>query len=265
MTASTGTDTRYDMRPGSVVDICPARGTPQRGASVGDRPRVVTRREGPAGPRTIAHGLRTFNASISGGTPDDASAYANFLHDLPGARARGVLWFLDVRVPDAEPPEPPPARDAAASRVPLVSPEGTERLHRTSVCRAHEPGNQLQRDRVQGARLPRRGGRARRHAVAVDRALARALSPHLHHVPRPRACGRASCRADGAVAERLGPHTRDRADTAAPRLRAVARGAVDTHASVATFGGTSSAFYDGVQMKVGNVRRLVGDVGTTGA
>ena len=95
-----------------------------------------------------------------------------------------------------------------------------------SCARARD---QLRRDRVQGARLPRRGGRVRRHAAAVDRALPCALSPHLHHVSRPRACGRASCRADGWVDPRLGPHTGDCVDTAASRLRAVARFSRHTH------------------------------------
>ena len=41
-------------------------------------------------------GRRTFNASVSAGTPDDTWAFANFLHALPGAEPQTVLWFVDV-------------------------------------------------------------------------------------------------------------------------------------------------------------------------
>lgn len=51
-------------------------------------------------------GLAGFNAAVSSGTPDDAWAFANLLHEKAGGAPQRVLWLLDVEALRARPLDP---------------------------------------------------------------------------------------------------------------------------------------------------------------
>ena len=51
-------------------------------------------------------GLAGFNAAVSSGTPDDAWAFANLLHESGGGAQQRVLWLLDVESMRRRPIDP---------------------------------------------------------------------------------------------------------------------------------------------------------------
>ena len=51
-------------------------------------------------------GLAGFNAAVSSGTPDDAWAFANLLHERAGGAQQRVLWLLDVESMRRHPVDP---------------------------------------------------------------------------------------------------------------------------------------------------------------
>jgi hypothetical protein len=51
-------------------------------------------------------GLAGFNAAVSSGTPDDAWAFANVLHEKAGGAEQRVLWLLDVEAMRRHPMDP---------------------------------------------------------------------------------------------------------------------------------------------------------------
>jgi hypothetical protein len=51
-------------------------------------------------------GLAGFNAAVSSGTPDDAWAFANLLHETAGGAQQRVLWMLDVESMRQRPIDP---------------------------------------------------------------------------------------------------------------------------------------------------------------
>jgi hypothetical protein len=51
-------------------------------------------------------GLAGFNAAVSSGTPDDAWAFANLLHEKAGGVQQRVLWLLDVESMRRRPIDP---------------------------------------------------------------------------------------------------------------------------------------------------------------
>ena len=91
-------------------------------------------------------GLGTFNASVSGGTPDDTWAYANFLHSLPALPYNACCGSsTSSRSSGASPTRttPTPAR-----ALPVVSPTDAAPGESPVQC-AHKP-----RDNLQPTRLP---------------------------------------------------------------------------------------------------------------
>ncbi len=223
-------------------------------------------------------GLSTFNASVSGGTPDDTWAYANFLHTLPGAPAQRVLWFLDVESLERSKPNPgllaTPQLAPYLLFPPQVAPPGSRRCSvRTSA----------------GTTYSARGFRAHDfHDAAVERHVSqrRSLALSITHYRTsyqryPELAPVAEHRFEETVSLInswgvtpvivLTPvHPLFEQQLAAPWTRmhqkvlnyiASLRHSLKIDfidaSSIATFGGTRRAFYDGVHMKVANVRRLV--------
>jgi hypothetical protein len=223
-------------------------------------------------------GLSTFNASVSGGTPDDTWAYANFLHSLPGAPPQRVLWFLDVE--SLERSKPNPGLVATPQLAPyLLSPP-----------QAPPPGSRQCRVRTSpGTTYSRRGFRAHDfHDAAVERHVsqARSLALSIAHYRAsyqrfPELVPAAEHRFEQTVslinswgdtpvvvltpvhplfAQQLaGPWGRMHRKVLAylASLPPTLRIRLIDASSIATFGGTPGAFYDGVHMKVPNMRLLL--------
>jgi hypothetical protein len=223
-------------------------------------------------------GLSTFNASVSGGTPDDTWAYANFLHALAGAPAQRVLWFLDVESLERSRPNPgllaTPQLAPYLLSPPEVPPPGSRECSvRTSP----------------GTTYSARGFRAHDfHDAAVERHVpqSRSLALSIAHYRTsyqrfPELLPAAEHRFEETVSlinswgvtpvVVLTPvHPLFEQQLAAPwgrmhrKVLAYLRSLPPTlkidfidASSIATFGGTPRAFYDGVHMKVPNMRLLL--------
>jgi hypothetical protein len=231
-------------------------------------------------PSLVRHltGLSTFNAAVSGGTPDDTWAYANFLHALPGAPAQRVLWFLDVE--SLERSTPNPGLLATPQLAPyLLSPPQTPPAGSRQCSLRTSPGTTYSA----------LGFRAHDfHDAAVERHVsqARSLALSIAHYRRsyqrfPALIPAAEQRFEQTVSLInswgvtpvivLTPvHPLFEKQLAVPwgrmhrKVLAYLASLPDTlkidfidASSIATFGGTPRAFYDGVHMKVANVRLLV--------
>lgn len=223
-------------------------------------------------------GLDTFNASVSGGTPDDTWAYANFLHALPGAPAQRVLWFLDVE--SLERSKPNPGLLATPELAPyLLSPPHAAPLGSPQCSLRSSPGTTYS---ARGFRAHDFHDAAVERHVSQRRSLALSIAHYRSAYRRyPDLIPAAEHRFEQTVALINGwgvtpvvvltpVHPRFRQELAVPwermhrKVLAYLRSLpsplridlVDA-SSIATFGGVPTAFYDGVHMKVQNVRLLV--------
>lgn len=223
-------------------------------------------------------GLRTFNAAVSGGTPDDMWAYANFLHSLPGAHAQRVLWFLDVESLAQKKTNPGLLADPQLAPYllspPQVPPPGSRRCTVRTT-----PGTTFS---ASGFRAHDYHDTAMERGVSLQTSLARSLlqyrasyTGYVDLVPT------ATHRFEQTVAlinswgvtpvvvltpdqpqfvAGLGApwaHMHQKVVSYLSSLPATLKIDVIDATSISTFGGSPRAFYDGVHMKVSNVRLLV--------
>jgi hypothetical protein len=223
-------------------------------------------------------GLSTYNAAVSGGTPDDTWAYANFLHARPGAPPQRVLWFLDVESLERSTPNPgllaTPELAPYLLDPPQVPPQGSRQCAvRTS------PGTVFS---ARGFRAHDFHDTAVEHGISQRRSLTQSIAHYRRSYQRfPELEPEAQHRFEQTVAlinswgvtpvVVLTPvHPLFRQSLAAPWNRmhrkvldylAALPSTLRIHlvdaSSITTFGGTPLAFYDGVHMKVANMRLLL--------
>jgi hypothetical protein len=223
-------------------------------------------------------GLSTFNAAVSGGTPDDTWAYANFLHALPGAPAQRVLWFLDVE--SLERSTPNPGLLATPQLAPyLLSPPQTPPTASRQCSLRTSPGTTYS---ARGFRAHDFHDAAVERHVSQGRSLALSIAHYRSSYQRfPALIPAAEHRFEQTVSlinswgvtpvivltpvhplfekgltVQWGRMHRQVLAYVAALPDTLEIDFIDA-SSITTFGGTPRAFYDGVHMKVANMRRLV--------
>jgi hypothetical protein len=223
-------------------------------------------------------GLSAFNAGVSGGTLDDAWAFANFLHALPGARTQRVLWFLDVEELAQTKINPGLLATPQLARFVRTPPAPPPPVTRRCTARSD-----------QGTRYDARGFRAHDyHDSAVERGVSQSVSlanslahyrtmyarygglvPAVEHRFEQTVALINSWGATPVIvltplhpgfAQAIGePWTRMHRNVVnyLASLRPKLELDVIDASSIRTFGGSAGAFYDGVHLKVENARQLV--------